>query len=139
MTCSRSTGLLGISGFFSLLLRCTFEAAHGGDRTTSGCYYSHTVPIYDGFILCHAVLRLAGRDLSMFLMMDLIEPGYSFTANAEKEFVPVVKEKLCYVSLDFGTEHESLSQVDKEDVYVVPEDYVITVATIGSVVRDCCS
>ena len=75
----------------------------------------------------------------MFLMMNLIEPGYSFTANAEKEFVPVVKEKLCYVSLEFGTEHNALSQVDKENVYVLPEDYVITLATYDSVVRDCCS
>ena len=104
-----------------------------------GCYYSHTVPIYEGFILYHAILRLAGRDLSMFLMMNLIEPGYSFTANAEKEIVPVVKEKLCYVCLDFGTEHKSLAQVDKENVYVLPEGYVITVATNVSVVRDCCS
>ena len=36
---------------------------------------SQTVPIYEGFILYHAILRLAGRDLSMFLLMNLIEPG----------------------------------------------------------------
>ena len=45
------------------------------------------------------------RDLSMFLMMNLIERGYSFTANSEKEIVPVVKEKPCYVCSDFGTAH----------------------------------
>ena len=61
---------------------------------------SHTVPIYANFILYHAILRLAGRGLSMFLMMNLIEPGYSFTANAEKEILPVVKEKPCYICLD---------------------------------------
>ena len=75
----------------------------------------------------------------MFLMMDLIEPGYSFTANAEKEFVPVVKEKLCYICLDFGTEHKSLAQADKENVYVLPEGNIITVATNVSVARNCCS
>ena len=74
---------------------------------------SHTVPIYEAYTLYHAILRLAGRDLSMFLVMNLIERWYSFTANAEKEIVPVVKEKLCYVCLDFGTEHKSLAQVDK--------------------------
>ena len=72
-------------------------------------------------------------------MMDLIEPGYSFTADAEKEFVPVVKEKLCYICLDFGTEHKSLAQADKENVYVLPEGNIITVATNVSVARNCCS
>ena len=79
------------------------------------------------------------RDLSMFLMMNLIEGGYSFTANAEKEIVPVVKEKPCYVCLDFGTEHKSLAQVDKENVYVVLDGNIITVATNVSVARNCCS
>ena len=56
---------------------------------------SHTVPIYESYTLYLAILRLTGRDLSMFLMMNLIERGYSFIASAEKEIVPVVKEKPC--------------------------------------------
>ena len=70
---------------------------------------SHTVPIYVNYTLYLAIRRLTGRDLSMFLMMNLLERGYSFTASAEKEIVPVVKEKPCYVCLDFGTEHKSLT------------------------------
>ena len=66
---------------------------------------SHTVPIYEAYTLYHAILRLAGRDLSMFLVMNLIEPGYSLTANAEKEILPVVKEKPCYVCLDCRSLH----------------------------------
>ena len=100
---------------------------------------SHTVPIYEGYALYLAILRLAGRDLSMFLMMNLIERGYSFIASAEKEIVPVVKEKPCYVCLDFGTEHKSLAQADKENVYVLPEGNIITVATNVSVAQNCCS
>ena len=75
----------------------------------------------------------------MFLMMNLIERWYPFTANAEKEIVPVVKESLCYVCLDFSTEHKSLVQVDKENVYVLTEGNVITVAMNVSVARNCCS
>ena len=78
---------------------------------------SHTVPIYEDYTLYHATLLFAGRDLSMFLVTNLIEPGYSLTANAEKEIVPVVKEKPCYVCLDLNTEHKSLTQADKENVY----------------------
>merc|ERR1711904_188587 len=51
---------------------------------------SHTVPIYEGYCLPHAVLRL-----------DLGERGYSFTTSAEKEIVRDIKEKLSYVALDF--------------------------------------
>ena len=54
---------------------------------------SHTVPIFEAYTLYHAILRFAGRDLSMFLVMNFIEPGYSLTCNAEKEILPVVKEK----------------------------------------------
>ena len=75
----------------------------------------------------------------MFLMMNLIEPGYSFTANAEKEILLVVKEKPCYICLDFGTVHKSLAQMDKEKVYVLPDGNIITVATNVSVARNCCS
>ena len=75
----------------------------------------------------------------MFLMMKLIERGHSFTATAEKEIVPVVKEKPCYICLDFGTVHKSLAQMDKEKVHVLPDGNIITVATNVSVARNCCS
>ena len=100
---------------------------------------SHTVPIYEGYALYLAIFRLAGPDLSVFLMMKLIERGYSFIASAEKEIVPLVKEKPCYVCLNFGTEHKSLTQADRENMYVLPEGNIITVATNISVPRNCCS
>ena len=82
----------------------------------SGDGVTHFVPIFDGYSLPHAVIRLdlAGRDLTEFMMKLLTETGQRFSTTAEKEIVKAIKEKACYVALDFEEELKSVEPFDYE-------------------------
>jgi len=108
---------------------------YASGRTTgvvldSGDGVTNAVPVYEGFILPHAVTRIdvAGRDITEYLQLLLRKAGHNFHTSAELEVVKDIKEKICFVAFNI----EKIDKEDSEDVepehsYKLPDGNVIQV------------
>ncbi|KAH8835984.1 actin family [Flagelloscypha sp. PMI_526] len=65
---------------------------------------SHSVPIYEGSIVSHAVrtMEFGGADITKYLLQNLAERRHPFRGPDDLEIVRDIKHQLCYIALDFG-------------------------------------
>jgi actin len=122
---------------------------------TTGCVLdsgddtSYVVPIYQGYALPHAIVRLdrAGRSVTNALAQRLHSKergrSFDFLSPAGREVARAIKEKLAYVALDCDAEvaHEvpaaasSIGSVTDEP-YELPDGSAIAITTAD---RFCCA
>lgn len=88
---------------------------------------THAVPIYEGYVLPDAILRMdvGGNDLDYFMRGQLLHQGYSeFT----RENAKTLKEGVCCVSMEkfSWSPPENLRGVEHERRYELPDGKVVT-------------
>jgi len=117
--CSIMFEQLGVRGVY-IQLQAALSLYASGKNTglflDSGDGISHTVPVFEGFIIPHAVQRIhfAGRDLTAYLAHILSERGHILLTPLELESVRIVKEQLCYVASSFEESHCETENPEKK-------------------------
>ncbi|KAG7331851.1 hypothetical protein KOW79_005820 [Hemibagrus wyckioides] len=108
-------------------------ALYATGRTTglvfdSGDGVSHSVPVFDGYCLPHAVQRfnLAGNDITLHLKQLLMEQGVCMRTSAEMEIVREIKEKCCFVALNYEAELGGGGRAGAQMHYTLPDGHVIS-------------
>ncbi|EKX32181.1 hypothetical protein GUITHDRAFT_82545 [Guillardia theta CCMP2712] len=98
----------------------------------SGQGVSCSVPIYQGYAIWHAIkrLNLAGHELTEYLSKLLRERGYCFKSSAEYEIVRDMKEKHCFVALDYEEALNKAAMSDELHVsYEMPDGQIVLIGS----------
>ncbi|XP_067428064.1 uncharacterized protein [Thunnus thynnus] len=105
--------------------RCTGVVMDSGDGV------SHSVPVFEGYCLPHAVQRfpLAGSDVTLHLKRLLQEQGVCMRTTAEMEIVREMKERCCCVAPNYEAELSQGGSSCREMHYTMPDGQIVTLST----------
>jgi len=98
----------------------------------SGDGVTHTVPVYEGFSIPHAVKKnfTAGRAITAHMVNLLSSDGITETGgkSAWNQIVRKIKEDLCFVSLDIAADKKKAAESSElQKMYELPDGQTISV------------
>ena len=106
----------------------------------SGDGVTHTMPVWEGYCISHAIgrMNIAGRDIGDYLSRLLCGRGCRFSTSSEREIVRSIKESHCSVAAvpgaDAGADAYQASACPKMVMYTLPDGEVVD---LGDSVRTC--
>ena len=91
----------------------------------SGEGLTQIVPIYEGFIIdnCYLKSNLAGKYLTDYMAYLLMESGVYLQTSKEKELCREIKEKYCYLSINYDKD------IETQD-YILPDNKILKINNI---------
>ena len=100
----------------SAVLSLYSEGKLPGFVVDSGESITQFEPIFDSNSLSHAIIKfdLAGRDLNEYMIRLLNEVPIWLSTSMEKKWAQYIKEKACYVALDFEKELKNVKSFEYE-------------------------
>lgn len=117
---------------FYPVVDCMLTLYSGGFQTglvvEIGDSSTRIVPIYEGFKLNHPIkiLDIGGSVLTRHLEMLVASIGFSVDTSIRKDLVRVLKEKACFVSLDYNEDIKRAEHYSKQ--YSLPDGSTISLS-----------
>ncbi len=109
-------------------------ALYANGKTTGvvvdiGYQNTSCVPIYEGFVLNHAVskIEIGGYDLTNYMchLINSNKDNPKFYNDAEIGMVNTVKERICEVAEDYDSQMKKCLDSNKKQTYLLPDTKVV--------------
>ncbi|XP_037371571.1 actin [Talpa occidentalis] len=99
-----------------------------GTAIESGEGMTYIVPIIEGCPLPQSTMKLdvAGQDLTLYFLQLLTDSGNLLVSSADREWARYVKEKCCYVALDFAQEKVAPTSPVRTEKFRLPDGQELT-------------
>ena len=126
---------LGVESLY--IINTSSLALYANGKTTGtvvdiGYQTTSFVPIYEGFILNHAVTKVetGGKDLTDYFchIIGQRNGNDKFTNEGQKSMINELKEKICEVAEDYDSQVKKCLDSKKEEIYNLPDGSKVRIA-----------